>query len=318
MGAKTLERSLGSLQYDPGRTTKLSLPREHWYEYLNLVMEIDADVDSSVSPTRTGMGELDLIENVKVEYNGSHTPKSTSFATSHLVDYYEYGSRPVYEQFDLSTTSTQTARAQTFVQFLMAPRNMATPLPSFRFSTLDLEIKWADESAITENGDGLTINNAECRVQTRERKRSAVPKEKQALRNLMVFKEKEVLKEISSTGETQIDLPTGNVYHSVPTLVLDNGSPTDSLIEQIEIVENGVDTHKAKDWDLQQDEDYAQYAIEEPETGFAFPGYAVGAEIDDVVDSSGMDSYHYVLDTGDNSPTDAHARLTTRELIVND
>lgn len=306
----TLERNQPTIEYEAGRTKKIDLPREHYYEALNLVL--DATVTTGTSASKNGNGILDLIEQVKVEYNGSKTPKSQSFAMSHFVDYYEYGSRPRLDEVDYSVASQQDVLAQSFVQFLLEPRHLATPLPSFLFSTLTLEIKWADASAI---GSDVTVDSAAVKVESTERKRSSIEDESSVLDNLMVFKETEMTRSIDSEGSTQIDLPQGNVYHSIPTLVVDNGSPNDALVESYEIVENTVDTHAAVDWDMQQSKDYAMYRVEEPETGFAIPGYAVGGDISDAVDTSGMDSYNYVLETG--APTgDAYAQVVTRELIL--
>ena len=311
--SNTLERDQPTVEYDPGRTKTVSLPREHWYEYLDLVLEADVTVDAA-NASKDRHGILDLIENVSVEYNGNRTPKSQSFAMSHFVDYYEYGSRPMLEPIDYSTDGSQTAVAQSFVQFLLEPGNLATPLPSFLFSTYDLKIKWADETAI---GSGVTVDNAEVKITSRERKRDSINGESRVLENLMVFKEREQTQPVHSSGDTVVELPRGNVYHSYPVLSYDDGSPSDGLVEEIEVVENGVDTHKSVAWDMQQYDDYQSYAIDEPVTGLAFPGYAKGADIADAVDTRGMDSYELILDTA--APTgDAEVRTVTRELIMPD
>lgn len=311
MPSNTLQRDQPTAEYKPGRTVKLDLPREHYYELLNLVLDYSVDVGAAASID--GNGILDLIENVKVEYNGDKTPKSQSFAMSHFVDNYEYGSKPLLDPVDPTTEGTQTGRAQSFVQFLMSPNSYGAMLPSFLFSGLTLEIKWATADAI---GSDITVNEADTavRVESRERKRGTVPNESTVVDNLVVFKETEVRRELASQGRNTVDLPQGNVYHSLPTQIINDGSPDDDLLDRYEIVENSVDTHKAVSWDLQRANDYQRYQIEEAEDGVGFINYAQGADTDDVVATSGMDSYQLQLYAGA-EPVDAKAKVLTREII---
>lgn len=311
--AKTLERDQAEISYDAGSTVKVDLPREHFYERLNLVTEYD--VTTGTAAAQNGNGILDLIENVKVEYNGDKTPKSSSFAMSHFIDQYEYGSKPLLDPVDYSVASTQTGRMQSFVQFLTEPRAYGAMLPSFLFSGLTLEVKWANASDV---GDDVTVNDATVKVESRERKRSSLPKSrlKKVLDNGVVFKETELRRSIDREGTVPIDLPQGNVYHSMPVQIHDAGLPNDDLISSYEVTENSVDTHKAKSFDLQQADDYQRYSVDELAPGFAFVGYAEGNATADAVDTRGMDSYKLKLES--NAPTDpAEARLVTREIIPN-
>lgn len=312
--ARTLERDQTEIAYDAGSTSKVDLPREHFYQHLNCVL--DWQVTTGTSASQSGNGILDLIENIKVEYNGDKTPKSQSFAMSHFIDKYEYGSQPLDDRVDFSTASTQSGRLQTYIQFLLAPGAYGAMLPSFLFSGLTLEIKWANASDV---GSDVTVDSATLKVNSMERKRHSLPEkaQKKILENGVVFKETELRRAVDNDGTLPIDLPQGNVYHSMPFQVHDGDAPSNDLIASYEVSENGVDTHKSKSFDLQQADDYQQYRVDSITPGLAFLNYAQGNATADAVDTRGMDSYKLKLETAA-APTDpAEVRLCTREIIPN-
>lgn len=310
-----LIRTHETVQYDPGSTTTIDLPRSHFYERLNLVM--DWEVTTGTAAAQNGAGILDLIDDISVKFNGNKTPKSTGLAMSHFIDWYQYGTRPVYDAIDYSTASTQTGKVQTFVDFLVHPGQYGAMLPSFEFSDLTLSIKWATAADV---GDDLTVDSASVAVESTERKKKSVPTPNRPLSAILDalsgFKETERAKPLSVSGETSIDLPKGNTYYGIPVLVIDNDSPSNTLVEDVVVEEDGVSTHKDTTFDLLRAQDKQQYGIEDRPTGFAYVNYGIHGNLDDTVQTADMDAFEMTVDTGQTSPTSpAEVRYVTQELV---
>lgn len=312
-----LIRDHGTLDYSAGDTTTLSLPRSHYYERLNLLADYDVTVGTADTP-QAGNGILDLIDRVEVEFDGDTTAKSTDWAMSHFLDTYQYGTRPVFDDLDLSSATQQTGSIQTFVDFTLAPGTYGTMLPAFTFSDLTLKVKWATADDVA--GD-VSVNDASVSVQSRERRKSTVANPPQVttadvVDRLKGFKERQRNIPLTYDGNKQIDLPIGNTYYSVAVQVLDDDTPDNDLVEDVEVAENGVSTHKESTVDLLRSQDKQQYGLESLIPGFFVLNYGIGGDTDDVVSTRGMDSYHLNLDTAGTTPTDpAEVRVVTQELV---
>lgn len=316
MSNNQLIRTHETIEYDAGSTVTVDLPRSHFYERLNLLMDWDITVNTADTP-QNGAGILDLIEDISVQFNGNKTPKSNGLAMSHYVDWFQYGTRPVFDDIDLSSASQQTGQVQTFVDFLIAPGQYGAMLPSFRFSDLTLSIKWATDSAVA---DDVTVNDASVAVQSKERKKRSVPTPNRPLDAivdaLVGFKETERAKPLTVSGNTTIELPKGNTYYAIPLLVLDGDSPSNTLVEDVVVEEDGVTTHKDSTFDLLRAEDKQQYGIEDRPTGFAYINYGVQGNMDDVVPTADLDAYELTVNTGATTPTDpAEVRYLTQEIV---
>lgn len=312
-----LIRDHSTIDFEPGATKEIDLPRSHFYERLNLLADWDVTVNTA-GTGQNGYGILDLIDRVEIQFNGSSTLKSTDFATSHVLDWYDYGTRPVYDSLDLSSATQQTGQVQTFLDFLLAPGNYGAMLPSFAFSDLTMSVKWGTSSSIA---DDVTVNDASIAVQSKERKKGTVanpPKvtTDEIVDNLLGFKERQRTVPIDYDGEHTVSLPRGNTYYGVAVAVLDGDTPDNDLIENVEIVENGVETHKATTFDLARAKDKQEYGIESRPDGFVSLDYGIRGDTDDVVDTAGMDDYELLLDTDGTQPTDpAEVRVVTREIV---
>jgi hypothetical protein len=312
-----LIRDHGTLDFSAGDTTTLTLPRSHYYERLNLLADYDVTVNTADTP-QNGNGILDLIDRVEVEFDGDTTAKSTDFAMSHFLDTYQYGTRSVFEDVDLSSATQQTGSIQSFVDFTLSPGSYGTMLPSFTMSDLVLKVKWATDSDIA---DDVTVNDASVAVQSRERRKSTVPNPPSTTTSDIVsslngFKERQRNIPLTYDGNKSIDLPTGNVYYAVAVQVLDDDSPSNTLVEDVEVTENGVSTHKESTVDLLRAQDKQQYGLESLLPGFFVLNYGVGGDTDDVVSTMGMDAFELNLDTAGTTPTDpAEARVVTQEIV---
>lgn len=315
--ANTLERTHGTINYDAGSTVTIDLPRSHFYERLNLLADIDATIDDTTVSGAKQAGVLDLIEDITVRFDGSQTIKSTSFAMSHYIDWYQYQTRPTFQDLDYTTAGGQTARMGTFIDFLVSPGQYGAMLPSFQFSDLTLSIKWGTADDVS---DGITINDATVQVESNERKRRSVPTKskpmKQILDRLHGFKETERRRSIDVSGETSITLPRGNAYYSVPIQIFDNGAPSNDLVEGLTIEENGVSTHLDTTYSLARALDKQEYGIEERPDGFVYLNYGVHGDLSDVVSTAQMDDFELTIDTGGTAPTaPAEARVVTQEIV---
>jgi len=312
-----LLRDHGTLDYSAGDTTTLSLPRSHYYERLNLLADWDVTVNTADTP-QNGNGILDLIDRIEVEFDGDTTAKSTDFAMSHFLDTYNYGTRPVYDSVDLSTASQQTGQIQSFVDFTLAPGTYGTMLPSFTMSDLVLKVKWATSSDIA---DDVSVNDASVQVQSRERRKSSVPNPpstttQDIVNGLNGFKERQRNIPLTYDGNKSVELPQGNVYYAVAVQVLDGDTPSNTLVEDVEILENGVSTHKESTFDLLRSQDKQQYGLESLLPGFCVLNYGIRGDTDDVVSTKGMDAFELHLDTDGTTPTDpAEARVVTQEIV---
>lgn len=315
-----LIRTHQQINYEPGGSVTVELPRSHFYERLNLVVDWDITVDTAGAANFKGAGILDLIDDISVKFNGNKTPKSTGLAMSHYVDWYSYGTRPVYSEPDLSTASQQTGQVQTFIDFMVAPGQYGGMLPSFQFSDLTLSVNWNTEADIVDDATAVTINDASVSVQSEERKKKSVPSPNKPLDKildaLVGFKETERTKQITAQGANVVELPKGNTYYAIPVLVLDDGVPSNDLVQNVVIEEDGVSTHKDTTFSLARATDFQQYGLESQPDGFALINYGIHGNMGDVVPTADMDAFELTLDTADTAPTGAaEARVVTQEIV---
>jgi len=315
MSSNLIEREHERIDYEAGTTKTIDLPRSHFYERLGLLVDWDVTVNTADTP-QNGAGILDLIQDIRVRFNGSKTPKSTGLALSHYIDWFQYGTRPVYDGLDLSTASQQTGQVQTFVDFLIHPGQYGAMLPSFQFSDLTLSVTWGNDGDLA---DDVTVNDASVAVESRERKKRSVPTPNRPLEAIVQalsgFKETERRETLTTEGETAIKLPRGNTYYSIPMFVLDGDSPSNDLIDGVMVEQDGVEVHKDVSFDLLRARDKQEYGIEDRPTGFAYINYGIHGDLDDVVPTANMDDYQLVLDTEGTAPTDpAEVRYVTQTL----
>jgi hypothetical protein len=321
MAQDVIERKLGELAFKSGGTSTLELPRSHYYERLQLLAHWDVTVNTAGATTFNELGILDLIQSIRVQINGNQTLKNVSFGMNHYVDNYQYGTRPVYEEPDLGTASNQTGDMESFVDFTIAPGDYAAMLPAFQTSDAVLTINWGTAANVVNDETELDVNDVTVEVRSRERIRDTVAKsgsskETRVLNSLMAFKEREKKEQITAQGQTPVDLPRGNVYYAVPFLVTDDATPSNDLVSEFEIAEDGVTTHRDLTTSLARAGDKSDYGIENLRDGFVYPAFGVGADLNDTIPTAGVDKFELKLDTENQSPTaPAATRLVTQELI---
>jgi len=282
---------------------------------LNLLVDWDVTVDAT-GGSFSELGIADLIKEIRVQINGNQTLKSTSFGLSHEIDKYQYGTRPVYQEPDLTTASNQTGQMQTFVDFTITPDDFAAMLPAFQTSDAVLTINWGTAADVA---DTVTVNDATVQVLSRERVRESVAssrsKEKKVLNALMAFKEREKSVSITTTGTTPIELPRGNVYYSVPFMVFDDDSPSNHLVDSFSVKEDGVTTHRETTFDLARSKDKQEYGIENLSDGLAYVNFGKNGELTDVIPTAGIDKFELLPENAAAPSDPAKIRLVTQELI---
>lgn len=297
-----------NVEYSPGSTSTVGLAESHYYQSLTLLVDYDVTPGTSATPAENGI--LDLIEDIEIRINGEKSPKSLSLFSQHVANWYRDAAQPIADPVDWGSTSAQSGTVQADVNFLVAPKMFASLLPSFRFSNLDLRIKWANESDIA---DPISSLSASLSVESRERLRSSInggtPVE------TGFFKENERRYSLDATGVNTVELPVGNRYHSVLIQVIEDGSPDNELIENVKIVENGVETHFDTTFSQLRASNFQDYNLESLADGVAVLNYGLRADLDDVIDTAGMDQFDIELDTDGESPTNAEVRVVTRELV---
>lgn len=314
MSNNIIERSHGSATYSPGETSVIELPRSHFFENLELLM--DYTVTTGSSAAQVGNGILDLIDSITVEFDGDKTPKSYSGATSHFLAWLTDGTRPLHQPVDYSVAEQQSGQVQFEVDFLTDQRQYGTMFPAFMTSAANLRIRWATDSAV---GDDVTVDDAEVRVSGRERRKGAFsPKALQGIKkNLKAFKESETVSEVTQTGENRIRLPVGNVYHSVMVQVRDGaqGTPTNDLVERMELVEEGVETHKSQAFDEFRADNLVRYGVEQLADGVAVLNYGFKGDTTDAISTAGLDRYELIVDTETNTPDSAEVSVVPRTIV---
>lgn len=320
MAQNTFEREIASVDYADGDAT-IELPRSHYFERLAITIDYDVTL-SATTAAKNRSGILELLQGMSVTLNGNQTVKKTDLEMSHLIDQYQYGTRPLVDEIDFSSATQQTGTVTTFIDFLIRPGDLSAMIPAFETSDFTLDLSWGDASDIEESGDELTINSATATVTSKERLRKSVAnsrqKEEKILSNLMVYKERQKRKTLDSAGVTPIELPRGNVYYAIPFRVYDNDAPDDALVDRFEVVEDGVETHKSVDYDAARARDVTEYgfAAEDLPTGLVYPNFGLKGDLDDVVATQGMDSFELQVDTDSVSPTSpAEIELVTQEII---
>lgn len=316
----TLERQIGEVDYRSGGGTEtLGVPRSHYFHRLNIVT--DYQVTTAAGAEKRGNGILELLQNLEVKIDGNQVVKSLSGPMSHKTDWMRYGTRPLYDPIDFSTADTETGKIQTFIDFVLDPNDFTSLLPAFETSDFTFSVNWGTGGDI---GSNTTVDSASASVGTLERRRGSVaepnsPEEDDLLSELAVYKEREKRTDLSSAGETTIELPRGNIYYGVPFETTNNGVPNDSLIKSLRLTEEGINNHKEIPYSLQRAKDFQDFHLESLPDGFVYPNFFNGEKTDltDVVETGGMDSWELVVDTESEAPAgESSVRTLTQELIV--
>lgn len=320
MPQNQLRRDLGELSYSSGQVSELELPRSHYFERLGLLVDYEVESDGTDGESENGI--LELIDRIEVVLNGNQTLKSTSFALSHFIDWYQYATRPVYDgvdhtQDDVTNGTTQSGNLQTFVDFATAPGDKSAMLPAFKLSDAVLRIKWGTDADV---GSDVNVIDANVKVQSKERLRASVAdtsnREQKVLNQLMAFKERERRQTVNTAGMTAVEMPRGNVYYAIPYQVIDGDSPSNGFVDSFEVVEDGVETHRATDFGHARATDMQEYNLEAIQDGFAYVNFGHRGNLSDVISTSNMDSFELQVDTDGTAPSGtSHVRTVTQEII---
>lgn len=316
MAQNTFEREIASVDYADGDAT-VELPRSHYFERLAVLVDYTVTTGTAAAKNRSGV--LELLQNMSVTLNGNQTVKSTDLEMSHLIDQFQYGTRPVADEVDYSTAATQSGQVATFIDFTIRPGDLSAMIPAFETSDFTLDLSWGDAGDV---GDDVTIDSATATITSKERLRKSVAqsrnKEERILSNLMVYKERQRRKTLDTQGETPFELPRGNVYYATPFRVYDGDAPDNALVDRFSVVEDGVETHKDVAFDSARARDVVEYGFDKTALpdGFVYPNFGLKGDLDDVIATQGMDSFELQVDTGSTSPTaPAEVELVTQEII---
>ena len=182
-------------------TQTFNLPREHLYNRLFL----RAYLGATTTNVYTANAEDLVVSNIEVIANGQLVVKSFSWADLVNINKYVNGVADV-DRIALAADKTE-GMTSCIVDFSLTRKDLSTMLPSFKFTTLDLKLSFAAQTAY--GGDVGVMPYVD--VMSRE---LLYVKEFQDIKFAI---NKEVTKTISpaATGEKQIDLDIGNVYRRI-------------------------------------------------------------------------------------------------------
>jgi hypothetical protein len=305
-----LTTPIGKLDYEAGETKELRIPRSHYLQHLNILVDWDVTVNTADTP-QVENGILELVDSVELVYDGSTTLKNTSMATSHFLDWYQRGTRPVFDGLDLSTASQQTGTLQTYVDAKVHPDVITGLFPAFATSDFRLRVKWGTDASIA---DDVTVNDATMRVEAARRRRDTV--KEGYINQYKAYKEVETTTPITQSGKTVIELPRGNRYYGLAVQVLDGGDPDEDLVDSVALEEEGTITHRESTFDAVKAQDKLDYGLETLAPAFGVLNYGIDGSLTDTVDSSMLDQYELTVDTDGVVPTDpAKVKVMRMEVV---
>lgn len=303
------KRYLGSLTYSANGKSTLEIPKDSFQKKLTL--RIRGQCDSGTVVTKSENNPTELIKRIEVVANGKDTIKSLSFTNSWLIDKYQSGTAPERVQTPASVSQAdQPFSATTYVDFDLDRDELDTLLPSQELNSLQLVITWGQATDI-DSGTGFNIDWTYLDVTLEE---EGNPEELNS-EDMGVLKEFEITQDVSASGVQTIKLPLGNVYQKLFVKVVDNGSQSNTLCTDFEVVLNGLQTVRKERFDVAQAEDKTEYGLESIDNGVVMVDLDLGGS--EPVDTVEASSFELKFNCG--SPTGtSNITVVTQELILPD
>jgi hypothetical protein len=297
-----IERSLGTLTMSASTVSTLQLPREHLYNriFFRVVCATSTTNNYVAGAQRLAMDRIELIANGQLvikSYSGADLCKLTEYVNAiAAVD-------------ETATTAAKTAGFGSAIMDLSLTRkDVSCLLPSFKFTSLDLKVSWP--ALATTGGDAglITVNVASREVLYTDEWRNAP---------LGINKETTISQPFAATGFGEINLPIGNVYRRVAMFCEGGATGTgaqNDTVTDIEVIQDGVITHKKWTFLEVQAKDKAEYHLETKIGGMCMLGFDATGDGSALVDSAPFGSWKVRV----NVPSVANAvtvRLIPQEII---
>jgi hypothetical protein len=238
MAITYIERLLGTLS-NPSANSNVQtfqLPREHLYSRLWL----KATFPTSTTNNYVAGGERLAVTRLEVIANGQLVVKSYSWDDLQEMNLYQNKVDSVYTA---ALTAAKTAGySSVIIDFSLTKTDLATMLPSFMFTSLDLKVTWAAQTAY--GGDSGILPT--CDIWSRE---ALFTKE---FRDMVFAFNKETTMQSfpTATGMNEINMTIANIYRRI--FVRANGGAatgaSDTVVTDVEVVQDGVIYHRKTTW----------------------------------------------------------------------
>lgn len=298
---------LDRIDYVASTSKTIDIPREHFLKRLTL--ELDGQCDSGSAVSRSAYNPFEVISRIEVVTNGQ-TIKSISGSMLYLQNILEHGAIPPRTQTPSSTSQSNQAFGGALRLFFDKDKDLVeTLLPSHKLSSLQLRITFATAATI-DSGSGFAIDYLYVRpMLTYEDNRG------QTTTGIGVLKETEYVKTLTQTGWAELELPVGNVYHSLALLARNNGAASNTVIDEYEVVLNGIVVVRKVRFAASRAEDLLDYSLEAANqpTGFTMVDFDLGGSAP--IDTRGQSSFKLRYNVAATPSGTADLTVVAEELI---
>lgn len=289
----TLERVLGSINYEENKLKSLEngLPRN--YEYYELSLRLVADITIAAGgATAYTEGFWKLLKSIQVVADGNKVIKSADGPAFGRLAQYLNEALPNYSAVPTAEGANQILVAHIPIHFAM-PRAMKpvdTLLNSPLFTSLDLNVLWGSALDIySANADKATINSARVDIESLEEVSKDVYGG--SAHKIHVL-EKEVT---ASTTEFVIPLNGVTRYRGFLINADVDGNPNNAVINSIQL-KDGQNIFRHTKWAHLQDRNKSNHKLAAIPAGWAFIDMCPDGMLTQALDSAGMNDLKLIFD----------------------
>ena len=304
-----LQRQLDRLDYSSGGVSRIDIPREHWQK--EFLLQFLGQCDSGSAVSRSSYNPFEIISRIELIANGSQTIKSISGKSVYLQNILEHSVPPARTQSPSSTSQTNQAFGGALHLYLDKDKDyIESLLPSQVLTSLQLVITWGAPTDI-DSGTGFNIDNLYCYPMITEEKNTGQPTD-----GIGVLKEIEYVKNLLSSGWVEMDMPLGNVFNSFTLLTRDNSAPSNTIIDEFELVKDGIEVIRKVRFDQSRAEDLKEYALESTNqpTGFTIVDLDKGGSAP--INTKGMSSLKLRFHVSTTPTATADVTVVAEELVL--
>jgi hypothetical protein len=220
-------------------TQSMNIPRDKFIQFIQL--DLKADISGDAQFVESQYGILDLIRRIKLISNGSDIHFSVPFRFWYLHNYFDFIHPNNYDHI-AQDSAEQLIEATVIIPFMYDDRNpmdVSAVIPAFDYSSLVLEVDWGDHTDLEATATA-TVNSAYLYVTLYEVKK---------LPDLPVRDKRLVWSMQShpfsqSSNDLRIDMKVGSNIRRIFLEVLDDGDPSDALVNYVLVKQNSPFTRE--------------------------------------------------------------------------
>lgn len=278
-------RPIKRVDYEDGQTTRVELPRNHFYNRLRFAVTKGTLSGGAGGAYVADAGD-EFIKNMELVIGGQMTKDRLSFQDLKKLNLLTYRDNEPGEGYG-------------FLDLGM--------LPSHLFTSLDLNITW-EALANLNDGDRTSAGDSFVDIQARETLNQG-----QEIGDVPLVLHKTKTKNVADTdGEIEIDLRTGNVLQAV--LVVPSSG---TLVNHVDVLQDGTKYHRKKEiWDDLREDNKLEFELDALPSGWATLNFDAFGEGSQALRTRQMESLDLVADI--NSEANAEIRVVTVEIAQPD